>query len=333
MATWHIEASKGRGVILFKGRGNATNKTHLIALFGIGLVGSAIALKIEDLLGMKAFHMSFDWETRFKQQKHLLSIVDLIVSFLKRAPDSRFDVIWSAGRSGFSASRKQTELESANFQTVLDLADLIAERFPRRIMQFHFISSAGGLFEGQRHVNPGSQPKPMRPYGALKLEQEKRIRHISGLYRKHIYRPSTLYGRIGDGLRRGLISTLILNGVRNRITTITGNMATIRDFVATNDLSAFIVSKVVGLEGQSSNIYMLVSSKPTTILEIKQHIEDLINRKLYINNLLNPTNDLDNSFAPEVMPENWYPSSLKQNIRIIYQQVLGKGVFLKSLFV
>ena len=37
---------------------------------------------------------------------------------------------------------------------------------------FFLMSSIGGLFEGQALINSESNPKPLRPYGKLKLSQE-----------------------------------------------------------------------------------------------------------------------------------------------------------------
>jgi UDP-glucose 4-epimerase len=151
------------------------------------------------------------------------------------------------------------------------------------------------------------------------------LEEIADGYRRYIYRPSTVYGRIKPGQRRGLISALITNGVQNKITYITGRMTTQRDFILVDDVAHFVLSKLMKTNKPEIQTYMLISGKPSTILEIQKYVEEVIKRKLYVNYLLNPTNEEDNSFSPGVMPKYWCPSPLRQNIPIIYTDALSSG--------
>jgi hypothetical protein len=76
---------------------------------------------------------------------------------------------------------------------------------------------------------------------------------------------------------------------------------------------------------------MLVSGKPSTILEIKKNVEDVIKKRLYVNYLLDPSNEENNSFSPSVMPHDWCPSSLRQSIHIIYNDALSSGTLFSGI--
>jgi UDP-glucose 4-epimerase len=59
------------------------------------------------------------------------------------------------------------------------VAELIAMaetlRHDGRPVDFHMMSSAGGLFESQTHCSEHSIPRPLRPYGTGKLMQERAL--------------------------------------------------------------------------------------------------------------------------------------------------------------
>jgi UDP-glucose 4-epimerase len=313
-------------MILFTGQADTSTNYRVIAIFGVGLIGSAVVSAIHSYLMLDSVSLPLNWLDPGQQKRHLKAIEEIIINHLALTSRSRLDVVWCAGQAGFSASEHQTSIELTNFRRVLAMAIRIADRFPKRDMRFHLISSAGGLFDGQRDVTVTSNPTPKRPYGKLKRKQEQLLEKIPGIYNRYIYRPSSVYGLFRPGQRRGLISTMVTNGIRNQVTYITGRMTTLRDFVAVNDVANFVLSRLRQKNKPEIEAYMLVSGKPSTILEIKKNVENVINKRLYINYLLDPSNEEDNSFSSSVMPQDWRPSSLRQNIQIIYADALSSGI-------
>jgi nucleoside-diphosphate-sugar epimerase len=99
----------------------------------------------------------------------------------------------------------------------------------------------------------------------------------------------------------------------------------LRDFVAVDDVARFVLSKLRQTNRLKSNLFMVVSGKPSTIQEIQKIVEDAIKHKLYVNFLLDPSNEQDISFAPTVIPTGLQPSSLRQNIPMIYADALSSG--------
>lgn len=312
-------------MILFNGRTETFDDLFTTALFGVGLIGASINKVLQSKFSLDWQVLPFDWIDPNNQAIDIEIIQKKIINNLSQQPHATFDLVWSAGRAGFAASVNETAMELESFNRVIRMAIRIADHFPNQVGGVHFISSAGGLFIGQRYVTSTSVPIPQNPYGWLKLNQEKLMADVLGAYRTYIYRLSTVYGMIRPGQRRGLITALIANGVQNKITYITGKMSTLRDFVAVDDVAHFVVSKLKPINSPTNNVFMLVSGKPSTIQEIQKIVEDEIKHKLYVNFLLNPSNEVDISFAPTIIPNGWQPSSLRHNISLIYADALSSG--------
>ena len=310
---------------LFTSQVEAAYDLRTIALFGVGLIGASISAAVQSQLSLNREVIPFDWNDPTIQAKQIEIIQKKIIDELSQKPHTTFDLVWSAGRAGFAASAQKTTLELENFKRVLLMARRVADHCPNQFRGAHLISSAGGLFVGQRYVTSTSVPAPRSPYGWLKLNQEQMLVDVLEAYCTCIYRLSTVYGMIQPGQRRGLILALIANGVQKKITHITGRMTTLRDFVAVDDVARFILSKLKQTNHPMNNVFMVVSGKPSTIQEIQKIVEDAIKHKLYVNFSLDPSNEQDISFAPTVIPTGWQPSSLRQNIPLIYADALSSG--------
>lgn len=310
---------------LFTSRVETSYDLRTIAIFGLGLIGASISAALQSQLSLDRQFLPFDWHDPTIQTKQIEIIHKKIIDELSQKPHATFDLVWSAGRAGFAASARETTLELESFKRVLLMARRVADHCPNQVRGAHLISSAGGLFVGQRYVTSTSVPKPKSSYGMLKMSQEQMLVDVLEAYSTYIYRLSTAYGMIRPGQRRGLITALIANGVQNKITYITGRMTTLRDFVAVDDVTHFVLSKLKQTNHPVNNVFMLVSGKPSTIQEIQNAVEDAIKHKLYVNFLLDPSNEQDISFAPTVIPNGWQPSSLRQNIPVIYADALSSG--------
>ena len=164
-------------------------------------------------------HLPYSWDSGDHQQQFsaiLGRIKDLIQkkSSAEKA-NTHLTIIWSAGRAGFAASEADAQQEIDSFQKVIALSELLVNEHPSTTSSFHMLSSAGGLFEGQTNVGRTSTPRPLRPYGVIKLEQELLLNKWVTPATKFCYRPSSVYGLPHQGQRMGLIPTLLQNGIRN----------------------------------------------------------------------------------------------------------------------
>ena len=103
-------------------------------------------------------------------------------------------VIWSAGDASFHSSDREVAEEQTIFTESVGVVQNLRELVKPTRFGFHFISSAGGLFEGQRAVDFNSAPAPLRPYGRLKLAQEEALSSSFDSGELACYRPSSVYG-------------------------------------------------------------------------------------------------------------------------------------------
>jgi len=309
-------------VILLRSEGEASG--HTIAVFGVGLVGSALVDRLRSLARMDAAWLPLDWLDLSERDRHLEEIGVRIVASFRPGPAGRLTLVWSAGRAGFAAGRGETDAELANFRAVLALSTRCAEDFPEGMTRIVHFSSAGGLFEGQRQVDSRSVPGPRRPYGELKDAQERLL--ASSRIRAAIVRLSSVYGRARPGQRAGLVSTLLVNGIRREVSSIYGSMDTLRDFVWADDVAAFVSRLILGgLEPPESRPILLASGRPSSIFEIQKIIEDLLGYKIYISYAPGAPNREDITFARSALPSGWVSSDLRANVGMVYREAMRTG--------
>ena len=174
---------------------------QLIALFGAGLIGSAVARAIMQEGMRSAITLPFSWKDADRREADLASLREMMFGTMTRSV-RHIEVVWTAGRAGFAAAWADFEEELAAFESVYS-ASACCCAIPAQVARhrFHMMSSAGGLFEGQRFVEKQTVPAPRRPYGHLKLEQELRANRLSAghhplhlsaelrLWRGHLRRP------------------------------------------------------------------------------------------------------------------------------------------------
>jgi nucleoside-diphosphate-sugar epimerase len=122
-----------------------------------------------------------------------------------------------------------------------------------------------------------------------------------------------------------LVSTLILNAVRQRVTHITGHMSTLRDFIFVEDVACFLSRLVLQDEAQEPKTAVLAHAKPYSLFEIQGIVESVLGRRIYVSYSLDPTNREDITFSPAVLPPGWQPSDLRSNISRIYWQAVTSG--------
>lgn len=292
-------------------------RRQIIALFGVGLIGRSILAAIGRAGPFKVCDLPFTWDVEGGQAQELEVIQRYIFAARNEdaiCPVSRIDIVWAAGRSGFGSSEDQIIPEVRALEKVLSLSLQLLDSAANARHSFHLLSSAGGLFEGQKNVDRTSLPRPLRAYGRAKLQQEELLSRMPSRIRKMIYRPSSVYGSSSNGYRLGLISALIQNSIRHKTSNIFGDSHTIRDYVLAADVGQFVANRLLDVNAEC-RIYTLASGKPTTVLEILHRIERILGRKVFFTFDKVRTNASDIGFSRSVLPKFWCPTDLETGLR------------------
>lgn len=311
-----------------------SGRRSAVAIFGAGTIGAAVADSLVESAGLIASTLDLEW-TRFDVFSAHLAAIETRMSMVLEGdaaslPPDAFHVIWSAGRAGFFSTDQEVARELEMFDDVLRSVERLADRFPKIPFTMVLTSSAGGLFEGQQGVDNDTPPVPTRPYGRLKLQQEQLLLASKAHLTKKIYRLTSVYGYIRSDQRRGLIATLIANGLRQQASQITGHSSTVRDFIWIEDVADYIACGVLEPLGDDC-VAVLASTKPSSILEIQRIVESTIGRPLYLCFLPQATNAAPITFHPSSVPDDWRPSELSTNVRKIAADALARQtVFLES---
>ena len=305
---------------------------QIVILFGVGLIGRAVVAAVTRTGIERLIEVPFSWTSEHCQTRELEAIQQEIFASRSEAatpPISRVDIIWAAGRTGFSSSDDQIMPEVRAFEKAISFSLQLLRRVPDARHSFHLISSAGGLFEGQKHVDCTSLPRPLRPYSCAKLQQEQMLAGGPSQVRKMIYRLSTVYGFSGQGVRFGLVNTLIHNSIRRRSSNIFGNALTIRDYVLVSDVGKFIANRLQDID-ENSRVLTLASGKPTTIFEMLNRIENIVGRKFFYSFDNISTNTTDISFSPAILPQLWFPTDLDTGLRQTARHLVAAALSLDA---
>lgn len=305
--------------------GAETHRRQAVLLFGAGLIGGRVAAALSRR-GWSHVETPTPWHDDEGLRRHL----DEAKRWFDGVRPLRLDVVWSAGRAGFASGKEQTRGEEQNFRRVLDMVSSLGASSSCGLV-FHLVSSAGGLFEGQRHVDAASVPAPRRPYGALKLRQEELLLKLdipratgAPPLARRIYRLSSVFGPAPRGVRRGLIGALLHNAGEGRATPIVGQLTTLRDYVFTEDVGRHLADACTGdvFTGPGADAcQVLASGKPTTIHEIVQHVGRVVHRPPTLTFAARRDNATDITFAPSALPPRWVTTDLETAIFQLYRQV------------
>ena len=297
----------------------------LILIFGVGLIGSSIVSKI---LGTKIYSADdypFSWDNLERQTKELEFIREKIgiLTHPFAREENTVELIWSAGKSGFSSSREQSEQEYCTYRDVTISLIQYCKQLGARI-NINLISSLGGLFEGVNYVKSNTIPDPGRPYGWLKLQQETHLDKLSSKMGVRIFRLTSVYGFVSNKHRMGLVPTLIRNGLRHEVTHIFGRLETLRDYVWVDDAAAFVVGCVLNqsVDG-GKEIYTIASFRPRSVYEVKSEVEKVLRKRIYVAMSREQTNTGNISVSSELQPSGLVCSPLKLNIRMVAVKEIG----------
>ena len=140
---------------------NTNGSSQTVGLIGEGLIGSAIGASLNR-------HQPVCSDIHFPNyhQNDLDRIWTTINDhLLKLKISGAVEWIWSAGKVGLLASEEECAREFNFFEAFLDHH---SQHRGKCNDSLHLISSAGGLYEGQRLVTRQTQPAPKQAYGRLK---------------------------------------------------------------------------------------------------------------------------------------------------------------------
>lgn len=290
---------------------------NIVAIFGLGLIGTSVLDALCPHHSSDKVLLDFNWTNQAQQHQDIQNILlALKQKATKHHYKSQLNIVWSAGRQGFEGTSNDLEKENEVLIIILDLLKDIAGFHWFTAIKLHLISSAGGLFEGQRLVDHNSKVHTTKPYGRAKLLQEQAALEIKEIHSTYLYRPSTVFGYAGRNCRKGLILTLIDNMFNNKVTTIFGRADTLRDYVLSNDVGRFIAHNCQTSCSSRHNdqTFILASGKPTSIAEIIYLMEEIFQRKLMVRYELSSNNILSNTFRPSNHGGFWTPTELKQGL-------------------
>lgn len=290
--------------------------SHTVALFGLGLIGKSIYDQLA--VGAAAPQIAsypFSWSEEKAWPLQVEAIRMAINRRTSAATDNNHlvDVVWAAGRAGFSASQHDLQRETAAFKTVLSICSDLARQSKERTLRFHFLSSAGGLFEGQRCIDHLSVPRALRPYSAAKLEQETLLAALLPACSLYIYYPSSVYGHCGFGQRVGVVTALIRAAITNSVATIYGGSDTLRDYVFVDDVARYIGEKISFQS--ASGRFFLASGKPTAMTEMITLVERALQRRIYVVFQSRSDNRDHNSYRQSALPLGWRTTPIDVGIQ------------------
>jgi hypothetical protein len=291
-------------------------------MFGLGMIGSAIR---DTLLGFEYHLMAkidFDWEDAEYRDRAFRLIETSCLAY--SPPPDRVSIVWSAGKGGFHSTQDELSRENIPFMDTVSFVSKLKNALDSTRLDFHYISSAGGLFEGQRVITCKSNPAPVRPYGRLKLAQEHVLRSSFGKNEIAFYRPSSVYGPMVQKTQQGLINNLVTNGRNSRVTVLDAHVMSLRDYVFSGDIGNFVAKRIrSGNTGASSSpVHFLVSSRCSSIFEVVHKIERTLNLNLQFRYDESFGNNSNITFSDSVLPPGWSPSTLDVGIR---QFLVGKN--------
>lgn len=292
-----------------------TGGRHVVLLFGMGMIGSSIRDSLKSLGFQLVDEFYFSWNDSAKRECTFSLIEKLCLDFLPAL--ECVSVVWSAGAGGFYSTDEEVRKENCSFVETMGFFTQLKIKLDPVRFNMHYLSSAGGLFEGQRVVDRSSLPAPLRPYGRLKLEQEEILQRSLFWDSVFIYRPSSVYGPMKQKTKKGLISNLIYNGRNGLVTVLDAHVMSLRDYVFSGDVGRFIArlvgSKKLGLHGCS--IFFLVSARCSSIYEVVLKIERTLNMTLNVRYDESFGNNTNITFSGNVLPPGWTPSPLNVGIR------------------
>jgi UDP-glucose 4-epimerase len=200
---------------------------------------------------------------------------DGLAELVSRSDGGEWNIAWCAGVGVVASSAELLQEEGETFSRFLrhvgDQQDVGARG------AFFLASSAGGLYAGSPDRPPfteNSEPRPLAPYGQLKLAMEQRLGALSRATGMPalVGRIANLYGP-GQNLDKpqGLVSHLCKAHLTGQPLSIYVPLDTLRDYLLVTDCAAMItagladVRRVARSAGDPVVVKMMASGRGTSI--------------------------------------------------------------------
>lgn len=280
--------------------------------FGIGLVGSAFEQRIRQSFSTKVQLLTsllkIDWSDSSKSSEIIRNFLESNESFISES--TSLSILWTAGKIGFNGTQVSATKELDFFKTITSLVNAKCQKLTNKIY-FILVSSSGGIYEGQIKINNVNNYSPQRPYGLLKVGQEEfcKLEFNTPVF----VRLSSVYSKTNVSSRLGLIGTLLTNGLNNKVTTIIGNSATLRDYILDDDIANAIISIIVTQDDTRTHFF--AAGKSISIASLIRIVEKVLHKKLYINYSYTTTNDLNMAYNEDIISNHFRSSNLQVNIK------------------
>ena len=287
----------------------------LVLVYGLGMLGAAISRALRRLGYELRSDLAFNWNNAGQRERARQQIIATCEANSHAA--SKLSIVWSAGSATFHSTENEVALELDVFTETIGMLKKLRESLNSAAFAFHFISSAGGLFEGQRLVGIESSPAPVRPYGQLKLAQEEALLANFEAGELAFYRPSSVYGPMLQNSRKGLINNLVNNGRNGRETVLDAHVMSLRDYVFSHDVGQYVAKSIrVGWSGELRRPErFLVSARCSSIFEVVKKIQHILNLNLRVRYDENFGNSRNITFSERVLPRDWHPVTLDVGLR------------------
>ena len=240
-----------------------------------GLLGSALARRVSDRFRPRPvpWHEPADAARLLRRQA---------ADFLSVSREGPWRVIWAAGAATTATPRSETLAELESLRALLDG---LSEGRDGGRGTFFLASSAGGVYAGS--VGPpfsvATTPRPLSPYGELKLAQEHLVTEALGASsRVVIGRLSNLYGPGQNHEKlQGLVSRLALATITRQPVNIFVPLGTIRDYLYSDDAASAILRLLETVEpGPGLTTHVIATGRGTTIGQLLRTTSEVAKRRV-----------------------------------------------------
>ncbi len=287
----------------------------IVWLFGSGLIGESIGIALEGKFTYKSVNIKVLWGAYDQIDSTVKEIIENTKLLSKDKSETKVTIVWAAGVSGFYSKVEETDVEYLFFQRLINLLTTKSNNF---VFNFIFFSSAGALYEGMTGIDYNTDICINRPYGELKLNQERYLQQSNKISSLLILRPSSVYGFIDNRVKRpSLIPTIMHNALLNKLSTLYGDLYTLRNYIWVEDVANFVINKLIHFE---DGMYILAGSRSHSIIEIKKEIERVVRKRVYFKLNSSIENNLDIVFSNNLFPWKYTNTTILDGIYKISQK-------------
>jgi len=107
------------------------------------------------------------------------------------------------------------------------------------------------------------------------------------------------------------------NALLNKLSTLYGNLYTLRNYIWVEDVANFVINKLIHFE---DGMYILAGSRSHSIIEIKKEIERVVRKRVYFKLNSSIENNLDIVFSNNLFPCKYTNTTILDGIYKISQK-------------